>query len=72
MTMYAVVYWGDIKGKVVIPSDNFIQIIKNKDGSVWIADTIKQADKKANELEKKLGLEIGSYARVISLDMVHE
>jgi hypothetical protein len=59
--MYSVVYW--------TKEGNYLNIAQNKDDSVWIANTIKEADAKAEEIEKQSGVED---ARTISLESISE
>ena len=55
--MYGIIYWKD--------NDNYIDFVKNKDGSIRIFDSIKEADRYANEYEHQIG-----EARVVSLTEV--
>jgi hypothetical protein len=59
--LYSVVYW--------TKEGNYLNIAQNKDDSVWIANTIKEADAKAEEIEKQSGVED---ARTISLESISE
>ena len=56
--MYSVIYW--------LNDDNTIKIAENPDGSVWIAETLIEADVKADEIVAQLGVE----CRTVSLDGV--
>jgi len=58
--MYSVIYWTN--------NDNSVKIVQNSDGSVWIAETLIEADDKASEIEAKLGVE----CRTVSLEGVTE
>jgi hypothetical protein len=55
--MYGIIYWKE--------NDNYIDFVKNKDGSIRIFDGIKEADRYANEYEHQIG-----EARVVSLKEV--
>jgi hypothetical protein len=59
--MYGVIYWEN--------DGNMLKIVSNSDGSVWIAETIKEADAKAEEISKENS---EKDARVISLEGVSE
>jgi len=59
ITVYGVIYWTN--------NDNTLLIAQNKDGSVWTAETIEEADAKAYEIERNLKVE----CRTISLESVH-
>jgi hypothetical protein len=53
--MYVIIYWKN--------DDNYIDFVKNEDGSIKIFESLKEADRYANEYK------IGE-ARVISLEGV--
>jgi hypothetical protein len=57
--MYGVIYWEN--------DGNTLKIVSNPDGSVWIAETIKEADAKAEEISKENS---EKDARAISLEGV--
>lgn len=59
--MYGVIYW--------TTNPDAIQIVKNEDGSVWVAQQLTEADEKATYLESELGIED---VRTISLEGVSE
>jgi hypothetical protein len=51
--MYVIIYW---------KNDNYIDFVKNEDGSIKIFGSLKEANRYANEYEYKIG-----EARVVSL-----
>lgn len=55
--MFGIIYWKD--------NDNYIDFVKNEDGSVMVFDSLRDADRYANEYEYKIG-----EARVVSLEGV--
>jgi len=55
--MYAIIYWKN--------DDNYVDFVKNEDGSIKIFEGLKEADRYANEYEYKIG-----EARVVSLEGV--
>jgi len=55
--MFGIIYWKD--------NDNYIDFVKNEDGSVMVFGSLKEADRYANEYEYKIG-----EARVVSLEEV--
>jgi len=55
--MYAIIYWQD---------DSTVYPVLNKDGTLRIFETLKEADEYANNLEPN------DYYRVISIDGVDE
>jgi hypothetical protein len=55
--MFGIIYWKD--------NDNYIDFVKNEDGSVMVFDSLIEADRYANEYEYEIG-----DARVVSLEGV--
>ena len=58
--MYMIIYW---------PGNDKIYALQNADKTIWLAETLEEADKKANHLEK---LNNNLEARVISIEGVKE
>ena len=58
--MYMIIYWR---------GDDKIYALLNTDKTIWLAETLEEADKKANHLEK---LNNNLEARVISIEGVKE
>jgi hypothetical protein len=56
---FGVIYWD---------AENKLKIVENADGSVWVANTVFEADEKATELENQFGYE----CRTISFEGVNE
>jgi hypothetical protein len=56
--MFGIIYWKK-------SDDNYIDFVKNEDGSVMVFDSLMEADRYANEYEYKIG-----EARVVSLEGV--
>ena len=63
--MYGVLFWTD---------DDTLMIAQNSDNTVWVAETIKEADAKADEIEAAMLDSEGQKVecRVISLESVSE
>ena len=57
--MYSVIFW---------EKDDVLKIVLNPNGTVWIAETVFEADKKATEIENDKGYDV----RTISLEGVNE
>jgi hypothetical protein len=55
--MFAIIYWKN--------NDNYVDFVKNEDGSIKLFDSLKDADRYANEQEYQIG-----EARVVSLEEV--
>jgi hypothetical protein len=60
--MYGVIYW------LPDSAGGGLKIVENADGSVWIAETVIEADEKATEFELQYGYEV----RTISFEGVNE
>ncbi len=55
--MYGVIYW---------ENDDTLKIVQNLNGTVWIAETVEEADLKAEEIEAEKGFQ----CRTVSLEGV--
>jgi len=58
--MYAIIYW---------PNDQTVKVIENKDGSLFLMETLKGADEYAEKFQQKFP---GFETRVISIESVNE
>jgi hypothetical protein len=56
--MFAIIYWSK-------NDENYIDFVKNEDGSIKVFESLREADRYANEYEYKIG-----EARVVSLEEV--